>query len=256
MSTTTRRWKSLSVPRRLVGELMRASRGIPAVTAERRMNLRDLIEARRHMAPRPAWTAIIAKAFAVVASQTPALRASYISLPWPHLCEHSEPVAGIAVEREFRGEDSVFFLQIRRPNVLSLGALDAQLRHFKEAPVESLPSCQRALSLARLPWPIRGWLMWLAVHASGRWRERHFGTFGLSSPAAAGAGLLNLILPLSCGLHYGLFDEHGDLDVRLTFDHRVLDGATAARALAALESVLNDSILKELISLARTNRAA
>ena len=33
-------------------------------------------------------------------------------------------------------------------------------------------------------------------------------------------------------LHYGLFDAGGNLDVRLTFDHRVLDGAPMARALA------------------------
>ena len=256
MSTATRRWRSLSAPRRLVVELMRASRGIPTVTAERRINLSQLIEARKNAAVRPAWSVIIAKAFAMVAATTPLLRTSYISFPWPHLCEHSEPVVGIALEREYQGEEAVFFTQIRRPHTLSLVELDVHLRHAKETPVESVASFRRSLDLARLPWPLRGWLMRFALHASGRWRERFFGTFGISSPAAAGAGMLHLISPLACALHYGLFDEQGRLDVRLTFDHRVLDGATAARALAALDGVLCNEILTEIRTLERPKLAA
>lgn len=256
MSTATRRWRSLSAPRRLVVELMRASRGIPTVTAERRMELGELIEARQRAATRPAWSVIIAKAFAIVAATTPALRTSYISFPWPHLCEHSEPVVGIALEREYRGEEAVLFTQIRRPHGLSLVELDAHLRRTKESPIESQANFVRSLSLARLPWPLRGWMMWIALHASGRWRERFFGTFGVSSPAAAGAGMLHLITPLACTLHYGLFDARGGLDMRLTFDHRVLDGATAARALAAVEGVLRGALLTEIRSLEPTRLAA
>ena len=51
---------------------------------------------------------------------------------------------------------------------------------------------------------------------------------------------------MTCTLHYGLFDTDGGLDVRLTFDHRVLDGAPAARALADLEGVLLNEVLAEV----------
>ena len=51
---------------------------------------------------------------------------------------------------------------------------------------------------------------------------------------------------LTASLHYGLFDDDGNLDVRLTFDHRVLDGAAAARCLVALEQTLLGDILAEL----------
>src|SRR5262249_36204096 len=118
--------------------------------------------------------------------------------------------------------------------------------HVKEAPVESIVDFRRGLEFARLPWPLRGWLLWLGLHASGRWRERFFGTFSVTSPAAAGAGMLHLITPVACTPLYGRFDERGRLDVRLTFDHRVLDGATAARALVVMESVLKGAILEEL----------
>jgi hypothetical protein len=46
-------------------------------------------------------------------------------------------------------------------------------------------------------------------------------------------------------LHYGMIDPAGGLDMRLSFDHRVLDGVTAAKALADLEGVLLDEILQE-----------
>jgi hypothetical protein len=102
------------------------------------------------------------------------------------------------------------------------------------------------LQLAALPLPLRRLAMGLGLHASGRLRERYFGTFGLSSPAAQGAGLLHLRAPLTATLHYGQFDADGCLDVRLTFDHRVFDGATAARALGALEDTLRGALLEEL----------
>src|SRR5258708_6459632 len=108
MSKSIRRWRSLSAPRQLVAELMHAARCIPTVTAERRMELAALIQARRNGVFRPAWSIILAKAFAIVSQEMPALRTSYISFPWPHLCEHAEPVASIAVEREYRGEEGVF----------------------------------------------------------------------------------------------------------------------------------------------------
>jgi hypothetical protein len=48
-------------------------------------------------------------------------------------------------------------------------------------------------------------------------------------------------------LHYGLFDDCGNLPVRITFDHRVLDGAFVARGLVELEEVLQTTILEELV---------
>ena len=44
----------------------------------------------------------------------------------------------------------------------------------------------------------------------------------------------------------GVIGPDGKVDVRLTYDHRVLDGATVARALGELERVLACEILAEL----------
>jgi pyruvate/2-oxoglutarate dehydrogenase complex dihydrolipoamide acyltransferase (E2) component len=46
------------------------------------------------------------------------------------------------------------------------------------------------------------------------------------------------------------------VDVRLIYDHRVLDGATVARVLTKLEQELNGAVLQELLTVAETARLA
>ena len=77
-------------------------------------------------------------------------------------------------------------------------------------------------------------------------RCHNFCTFGISSTAAQGAGLLYLKPILTATLHYGLFDADGSLDMRLSWDHRVFDGGMAARVLVDLEDVMNRVIAAEL----------
>jgi pyruvate/2-oxoglutarate dehydrogenase complex dihydrolipoamide acyltransferase (E2) component len=55
-----------------------------------------------------------------------------------------------------------------------------------------------------------------------------------------------LIPVLTSTLHYNMFDNQSCLDVRLSWDHRVYDGTTAARALVDLESVLNREMVAEM----------
>jgi hypothetical protein len=64
--------------------------------------------------------------------------------------------------------------------------------------------------------------------------------------ASLGAAGLHILSPLTTTLNYGIFEPDGAIDVRLAYDHRVLDGAPVARALAALEHVLRTEILEEL----------
>jgi hypothetical protein len=57
---------------------------------------------------------------------------------------------------------------------------------------------------------------------------------------------VGLPTPITTALNYGVLAPDGSLDVRLTFDHRVMDGGTAARALAELEGVLNGELFDEV----------
>ena len=115
-----------------------------------------------------------------------------------------------------------------------------------EAPAAEVPAIRRSVRLSRLPGPLRRGALWFGLHASGRVRERNCGTFAVTTVASAGAGVLHAITPLTAVLYHSLFDEHNRLDLRLMFDHRVFDGAVAARALTALERVLTGPILDEL----------
>ena len=173
-----------------------------------------------------------------------------MAFPWPRLYEHPSSTAVINVERQLRGEPIVVQCLIRRPENRSLAELDGTVRSYQSEPVEQLRWYRRALATSRLPWPIRPLFWWGALNVFGRRRCHNFGTFGVTSVASHGAGVLCLIPLLTSMLHYGLFDKAGMLDMRLALDHRVMDGVTAARVLVEFERTLNGDILNELTGMA------
>jgi hypothetical protein len=95
-------------------------------------------------------------------------------------------------------------------------------------------------------------LWWAGLNVLGPVRCRYFGTFGITSVGSQGAGITHLVPLLTSQLHYGMFDSTGGLEMRLSFDHRVLDGVTAARGLADLEGVLLGELLRECTQSAGT----
>jgi pyruvate/2-oxoglutarate dehydrogenase complex dihydrolipoamide acyltransferase (E2) component len=236
----------LSPFRRLVTDLMHFSQQVPSVTADRRMDLSPLIAARATSPNRIGWCVLFTKAFAMLGRDYPELRRAYLKFPWPRLYEHPHTVATLNIERQHAGEGIVLYCLIRSPEQRSLAELEGLVRHHKEAPVESLRSYQRSRAITRIPWPLRHWFWWGSLNIFGRRRCHNFGTFGITSVAAQGAGILRLIPLLTASIHYGLFDERGRLEMRLSWDHRVLDGATVARVLTDMESVLNRDIVREL----------
>jgi hypothetical protein len=236
----------LSLPRLFVADLLHFAQRTPTVTARRTMPLADLAAARLASCPRVGWTALFLKAYALVAAARPELRRCYLGWPRPRLYEHYESVATVAVERRYAGEDAVFVAFRSHPERLSLVGLDAWVRGLKTTPVEAVPSFRRVLRVTRLPRPLRRLVWWTAWAAHGRWHAKYLGTFGLSAVAAHGASLPNLLSPLTTTLSYGPLHPDGTLAVTLTFDHRVLDGGPAARALADLEATLTGPVLAEL----------
>jgi hypothetical protein len=84
------------------------------------------------------------------------------------------------------------------------------------------------------------------MNSSSPKRCTRIGTFSLST--LAGLGASNHGHPTICttSLSYAPLDTEGRCPVTLICDHRVLDGAAAARALARLEQVLCGEILDEL----------
>ena len=224
---------------------MRFSRNIPRITVQRRMNLGPVVQARKGLDPRPSWTAIFLKGYALLSQETPDLRRAYVKLPWPHLYEYPSSIASLAYEREHGGERVVLLDRIKRPESRSLDQLARKIRASQSRPVMQVKEFRRALGMARAPGPIRRFLMWLGLNI-GRQRPNYFGTFQLSVYSGLGAESLNPLTPLTTLLNYGRIDEHGSVDVRVHYDHRVMDGANVARALERLEVIMNTEVVDEL----------
>jgi hypothetical protein len=239
----------LSLPRRFMSDLAYFGHETPLCTAQRTMQLAPLVAARSVASPRPGWCAIFTRAYGLVAAKRPELRWAYIPLPWAHFYEHPYSIACVAIERDYGSEKAVFFGHIRAPETQSLTAIEEHLHRYKEAPIEEIALFRRVLYTCRLPVLLRRLLWRFGISTSGHRRSRFLGTFGVSVTSSLGASTQQLLTPISTALNYDLLAADGSLAVRLTYDHRVIDGGTAARTLAELEEVLNGTILDEVRSL-------
>jgi hypothetical protein len=231
--------------RRVQNDFLHFAVKAPILPVQRRMALGALVAARKACRHRPPWTVLFLKAYAILAQQIPELRRVYISLPRPHLYEYPSSVAMMAVERKAAEQMQVFVGRIKDPADRSLAELVEILRHFNEAPLSEIKEFRRVLILGRLPWPLRRFLMWLALNIGPR-RIKFFGNFALSVYSALGADSLRPLAPCTVVLNYGVIDADGAVDVRFNYDHRVMDGATVARALQTLEKILTHDIIGEL----------
>ena len=73
----------------------------------------------------------------------------------------------------------------------------------------------------------------------------HVGTIAVRYAAQRSGQVAGLVL-IDGAYPIAMFDEAGNLDMRLSWDHRVYDGGTACRALADMEAILLGDILNEV----------
>src|SRR6266436_8875699 len=237
--------RKITLPRRLVADLMHASMRVPFVSLARPLNVRGLLEARTQTAQRPGWAAIFVKAFALVAKEEPVLRTLYVKWPLPAFYELPRSVAMVAIARVEDGQDCVLPQRVTAPDEMPLTEVDAQIRHAKEAPIDEVPTFRKILRTTRLPLPLRR-LFWAIGLNFGRQRANYFGSFGVTSVAAYGAGELHALSPGPFVLSYGVEKQDQTVDVVIRWDHRISDAALIARTLNRLEQVLNTEIAAEL----------
>jgi hypothetical protein len=239
--------RNISIPRRLVADLMHASIRVPFVSLARPLNVRQLLEARALAVRPPGWAAIFVKAFSLVAKDEPALRTLYAKWPWPSFYELPRSIAMVAIARVEDGQDCVLPQKVPAADELPLTEIDAQIRHAKDAPISEVPAFRKILRVTRLPLLLRR-LMWLIGLNFGRQRANWFGSFGVTSVAAYGAGELHALSPGPFILSYGVAEPDQTIDVVIRWDHRITDAALIAKALTRLEQVLNTEIAAELRS--------
>jgi hypothetical protein len=237
--------RKISLPRRLVADLMHASIRVPFVSLSRPLDVRQLLEARALAAQPPGWAAIFVKAFSLVAKDEPILRTLYNKWPWPCFYELPRSIAMIAIARVEDGQDCVLPQKVPAADELPLSEVDAQIRHAKDAPISEVPAFRKILRVTALPLLLRR-VMWLIGLNFGRQRANWFGSFGVTSVAAYGAGELHALSPGPFILSYGVVEPDQTIDVVIRWDHRITDAALIAKTLTRLEQVLNTEIAGEL----------
>ena len=224
---------------------MHASIRIPFVSLSRPLNVRQLLEARGLAAQPPGWAAIFVKAFSLVARDEAVLRTLCVNWPSPGFYELPRSVAMVAIARVEDGQDCVLPQKVPTADALPLSEIDAQIRHAKDAPITEVPAFRKIMRVTRLPLPLRR-LMWLVGLNLGRQRANWFGSFGVTSVAAYGAGELHALSPGPFILSYGVVAADQTIDVVIRWDHRITDAALIAKALTRLEQVLNTEIAAEM----------
>ncbi len=236
---------ALSKPRRLVIDLLHFARKVPSRPVQKRMQLAALVAARKACRERPQWSAIFIKAYAIVAQEMPVLRRAYVKVPWSHLYEYPSVSASLMIEREYHGDHGLFSMLIKDAAGRSLTELRELIRIGTDAPLDNVKDFRRALRVAGWPRFLRRLLWWIGLNI-GRQRGNYFGTFGLSVYSALNVDSLHPLSPLTTVVNYGHIGDDGGVNVRIIYDHRVMDGADVARALIRLEEVLNGEIVDQL----------
>jgi len=239
--------------RRLVGDLLHFAHHVPLFPLERSCFLGELAELRQRARNKISWPVLFLKAYGLLAADYAVLRQAYLRWPWPHLYEHPNSVAMLAMNRTGPDGDRLYWGRFIRPEVQPLDALQRTLDRYKTERTEAVFA--RQIRFSRAPTVLRrlGW--WLTLNVSGAKRAKRLGTFGLST--LAGQGAVNRYHPtcLTTSLTYGPLDGTGQALVTILYDHRVVDGACMARALADLELILRGTVRRELQDICDLNRA-
>ena len=241
--------RKISLPRRLVADLMHASMRVPFVSLARPLNVRPLLEARAQAAAAARLGRDLRQGVRAGgegrADPAHALR----QMAGPAFYELPRSVAMVAIARVEDGQDCVLPQKVAAPDEMPLTEVDALIRHAKDAPIDEVPAFRKMLRTTRLPLPLRR-LFWAIGLNFGRQRANYFGSFGVTSVAAYGAGELHALSPGPFILSYGVEKPDQTIDVVLRWDHRITDAALMAKMLNRLEQVLNTEISAEL----RANR--
>jgi hypothetical protein len=246
--------RKISLPRRVIVDLMRASADVPFVAVRRTLSIGRLAAARKSLGKRPAWAAIFAKAFAMLAREQPILRRVYLKWPWPHLYEFPQTVAMIVVAPDAT-PDGVLLFPVKAPDRSSLAEADAWIRNAKIQPIEATPFFRKTMMVTRLPQPLRR-LAWAIGLNFGRQRGNYLGTLLITSVAAFGGGEVEALGPQPFILSYDRLSGDGTIDVMIRWDHRITDAAFIGEVLSRLEQILNNPIADEMLAFAATERGA
>lgn len=210
-------------------------------------------------------TAILLKAIAVAQRRHPATRNAL--LPFGQVVTFHNIVAGFTVERFVNSQPVVFLGSIVNPDTKSLEQIAFELSEHAERDIALVPQLNIEHRFSSMPWLLRRLILWLGLIFPSI-RLRYMGaTFGVSSLGKF--GLKAIIPPCVCTSTFGVgaveqraVVKDGKVEIRpmmtlvLNFDHRLIDGAPAARFLGDVRDLLEGELQTYLQVAATTKTGA
>lgn len=242
--------KGIKIPvhwtRTLIRDIVHYANKVPLCTIEKEIHIEAVQIARSKSQKRIGWASIFTKAMGLASIKFDELRQSWMPFPYAHLYQHPIPIASIAINRIIDNQESVIFGMIQKTEEKPLTEITEALHYFKESPIDTVALLKRMRRTSKLPWPIRAIIWNYGLYLSGYCKAKNFGTFSVSSVSQSNANTINLLSPLTSALNYGPISTKGECTIRLTFDHRVMDGLTVAKVLSFIEESINSSIREEV----------
>ena len=229
--------KKLSKFRRVVGDFVCHSHQVPSATVQKKIDLSwiESIKGDKSVC----WSSIFIKAISEASREHEELRASYLNIPTAMWISDAS-IASISIEREEAdGEKIILYSQINSPETLSLKAIDTTIKAYRINPLHMIEGYVNANRVSWIPRWIRRKIFYLGLNLIGDFKAKNFGTYSISSVGCNGCSLVSADTLVGSLFTYDLID-YSTMNLRLTFDHRIYDGSTAARILNSIQEKLND----------------
>lgn len=240
---------SLSPARKFVVDYLRYARNVPSQPLVRVCDVRDVNELRRSLPERIGWSAIMIRAYSLLAQRHPKLRRVLMTWPWNHLYEHPHEVCRVAVTRTIDDEECLYFHRIEQPENLSLPEIQKAISDGQTKSIDEVPIFAVHRAFCRLPAILRRPIWWLSMNVSGAWRSAVSGTFGLTTVASMGGMSIHPPTMGNLVLSSAPIQDDGRMRITFVYDHRVHDGNTIAKALKDFEGILHNEMCGELKAL-------
>jgi hypothetical protein len=196
-------------------------------------------------------TAFLLKAISIAQAAHPLSRT--VLLPWGRTAVVNKIVAGFTVERMINGLPVVFFGEILESDKKSLLEISLELKSYGEKEIKDVPQLSIQNRFTWMPWLLRRFIIAASMHLPSMRLKYHGATFGLSSLGKY--GIRAMIPPCVSTSTFGVGSveerpvvEEGQIvarkimSVTLNFDHRVIDGAPAARFLSDVRQLIEGGL--------------
>lgn len=196
-------------------------------------------------------TAILLKAIGIAQRNHPLSRTCV--LPWGRTVVLNHIVAGFTVERHVDLQPYVFFGLIDSPDTKPIEDIAKELSSYADKDISQVPQLAIEHQFSNMPWFLRRVILWLSLQYP-QLRLRYLGaTFGLSSLGHLGVTAVTGPCVSTSTFGVGTAEQRAVvrngaiticpmLTLTLSFDHRVMDGAPAARFLHEVRVLLEGGL--------------